>query len=101
MRVLRSVLVVLAAFALSLSLAVPAEDLPETAYDESETLPYEMTSTLSAVVQESALTLQALPIVPSDLFSAPRHASYRAVCRRLAAHHVSDSLLILDSTLRC
>jgi hypothetical protein len=84
-----------------LSFAVPAEDLPETAYDESETLPYEMTATLSAVVQESALTLQALPVFPSDLFSASRHASCRAGCRERAAHPIADSLVVLDRLLRC
>jgi len=33
---LRCILVVLAVFALSLSFAVPEEDVPETPYDESE-----------------------------------------------------------------
>jgi len=61
---------------LSLSFAVPTEDVPETAYDESESLPYEMTPLLSAdLVPESAPTVQVVPMVPSDLFSAHRRAS--------------------------
>jgi hypothetical protein len=102
MRVLRSALVLLATFAVSLPFAVPAEDVPETAYDESESLPYEMTPLLSAeLVQESAPTLRVVPIAPSDLFSTPRQALARAGCRELAAHPISDSLIILDHTLRC
>jgi hypothetical protein len=83
------------------SLAVPAEDLPETAYDESESLPYEMTPALSGdLVQQSVPTLQVVPIVPSDQFSTPKHASGRAGCRELAAH-LSDSLIVLDHSFRC
>jgi len=102
MRKLRSVFVLLAALALSLSFAVPAEDLPETAYDESESLPYEMTLPQSFDrVQESAPTFQVVPIAQSDLFSTPRQALVRAGCGELAAHPISDSLIILDHTLRC
>ena len=102
MRVLRFALVLFATFALSVSFAAPAEDLPETAYDESESLPYEMTPPLSGdLVQESAPTLQVVPIAPGDLFSTPRQALVRAGCRELAAHPISDSLIILDHSLRC
>ena len=42
-----------------LSLAVPAEDVPETVYDESEGLPYEGTPLFSSVVAlGAARTLQ-------------------------------------------
>ncbi len=102
MRVLSSALVLLATFALSLSFAVPAEDVSETRYDESESLPYEITPPLSGdLVQESAPALQVVPIVPSNLFSTPRRALGGARCRELPAHHTSDSLVILDHTLRC
>ena len=37
-----------------LSLAVPAEDLPETAYDESEGLPYASTPLFSDVISQAA-----------------------------------------------
>ena len=40
---LRSVLVLLFALALSVSFAIPAQDVPETDYDESESVPYEST----------------------------------------------------------
>jgi len=93
-------LVVLLGF--GVSFCVPAEDVPETPYDESETVPYEMTPPLySYSLQESAPAFQVVPIVPSDLFSTPKHASCRAGCRKQAAHAVSDSLIILDHSLRC
>jgi len=47
MRHPRSVLAFLLLLGLSVFLVVPAEDLPETAYDESESMPYEMTPLLS------------------------------------------------------
>jgi hypothetical protein len=102
MAVLRTAFVLLAAFFLTLSFAVPAEDLPETTYDESEPLPYEMTPPLSGdLVQVPAPILQVVTILPGDLFSAARYALGRADCRELAAHPISDSLIILDHSLRC
>jgi len=102
MRVLPSALVLLTTFALSLSFAVQAEDLPETAYDESESLPYEMTPPLSGdLVQESAPTLQVVPIVPSDLFSTPPKSVLSLVGCSELAHPISDSVIILDHSLRC
>jgi hypothetical protein len=48
--------------AFGVSLAVPAEDVPETAYDESEALPYEGTPLFSIVVPlVAARTTQAVP----------------------------------------
>jgi len=44
------------------SLAVPAEDVPETSYDESETLPYEGTPLFSiAAPLVASRTTQAAP----------------------------------------
>lgn len=98
----RSVIVLLVALVLSVSFAVPAEDAPETPYDESESLPYEMSPPLSGdLVQETAATLQVVPIVPSSLFSTPKHALGLAGYKGLAAHHILDSLIILDHSLRC
>ncbi len=102
MRVFRSTLVLFSILVMGLSLAVPADDLPETAYDDSESQPYEMTPLLSAqVVQEPVSALQVVSSAPSVLFPTPRHALNLAGCRELAAHHASDSLIILDHSLRC
>jgi hypothetical protein len=101
MGVLRAALVLLATLALGLSFAVPAEDVLETPYDESESLPYEMTSLSGDLVQESVLTLQVSPIVPAGSFSTHRDASGWLGRRELPAHHNSESLIILDRTFRC
>jgi hypothetical protein len=61
------------------SLAVPAEDVPETAYDESEGLPYEGTPLFSIVLSPlSARTTQA---VLSSL-----HHNLGALCLFTPAH---------------
>ena len=45
-----SILVLCVLLCFGASLAFPAEDVPETAYDESEALPYEGTHLFSIVV---------------------------------------------------
>jgi len=58
--------------AFGLSLAVPAEDVPETAYDESEALPYEGTPVFSTVVPlAAARTTQAVPSSLQPRLGAP------------------------------
>ena len=54
MRKSRSVLTLIVLLVFGFSLAVPAEDVPETAYDESETLLYLGVSPFSIVVPSSA-----------------------------------------------
>jgi hypothetical protein len=101
MRILCPALVLLATFALTLSFVLPAENLLETAYDESESLPYELIPPLLGKVVQDTPNLQIMPIVKSDLFSTPKHASGPAGRRGLAAHHTFDSHIILYHTLRC
>lgn len=51
----RSVFVVLLLLGLGVSLAVPTEDVPETAYDESEALPCECTPQCSTMMLLAAV----------------------------------------------
>jgi len=51
-----SILVLCVLLGFCVSLAVPAEDVPETAYDESETLPYEATPQLSIHVTQNPVS---------------------------------------------
>ena len=53
-------LVLLIAVVLGLSVAVSAEDVPETAYDESESLPYESTSVFSIAVPKAVAPAPAV-----------------------------------------
>jgi hypothetical protein len=89
--------------ALGLPLGFLPEDVPETAYDESEALPYEGTPLFSIVVvqvatrttQEPLSFLHRNPGAPS-LFSRTRIPDTNA--KRSAVVRVSSALLC---TLRC
>jgi hypothetical protein len=103
MRKLRSVLVLLAVVGLSLSFAIPANDVPETAYDESEPLPYVSTSLFSIPVPNAVVPAPAgRPLVavfcPGSL---RRLGSQRLDHRTDSPYPTSDSLTILNHTLRC
>ena len=50
----RSLLILVVLVGFGVSQAVPAEDLPETAYDESEALPYECTPLVSTTILPAA-----------------------------------------------
>jgi len=94
------VLFVLLAF--GVSLAAPAEDVPETAYDESEALPYEGTPLFSSAAPKTAAAAPTVLTVAS-----PRCSDPAAGCepyqkpRAGAGHTVSDSLTVLNCSLRC
>jgi hypothetical protein len=100
---LRCILVMLAAFALSLSFVVPANDPPETPYDESEALPYESTPLFSITLQESAGVLQSALTLAFPLHSHPRARRDETVTEQLVRtpHPICGSVTILDHSLRC
>lgn len=101
MRRASSILVLFVLLAFGLSLAVPAEDVPETGYDESEEAPYENTPLISIVL----LRLSAPPIevLPSSLrlkigapsLFAPAHIRDADVHRTAGARALSALLCIL------
>ena len=103
MRRRSSILVLFVLLGFGLSLAVPAEDVPETAYDESEALPFEDTPAVSIAVPETVTQ------APKE---RPRASRFRlGSLRRPGAQHldhvtgwaypISDSLTILDQSFRC
>ena len=98
-----SVLILFVLLAFGASLAVPAEDLPGTAYDESEEVPYECVPHFSgALPQASARTA-------SSEFSIDSVSCLHFLTkeRRLPrennslSHFVPDSLTIINQSLRC
>ena len=103
MRQSRSVLVLLVALVLSVSFAVPTEDVPETAYDESEALPYERTPVVSIAAPK---TVREAPAVRAGTSQFLR-TSLRGleVCRSGRWTElpctVSHSLVIFDRSFRC
>ena len=67
-----SILLLCVLLGFGVSLVVPAEDAAETAYDESETLPYESTPQVSIVVSlRAARTIHAVPDSSRHELSAP------------------------------
>jgi len=88
---------------LGLPLCFSAGDLPETAYDESETLPYESTPTVSIVAQTVAARTTQRPLSSSHL--KPGAPSLFAPARVLDTDAnrsaVARASLTLLCTLRC
>ncbi len=94
-------LLILGVLVFGLSLAVQAEDVPETPYDETEELPYESTPRVSVeMLLESARTLQE-----SDSFveSSPRIGPDETQVEpaEQTAPSNSNSLTILNHCFRC
>jgi len=96
----RLILILLVLLGLCLPLAVPAEDVPETMYDESETLPCQATPAYSVVVSYSSVRVAIAGLsVESPLLSTKRSQCSRDINERPL--RVSDSLIILNRSLRC
>ena len=99
MIVLRSALVFFAAFALSVSFAVPVEDVPDTSYDESEVLPYESTPRPFVMQQRESVLPPRLDF-PLQFHREPK-GEMLAVGSRRKAYRLGDSFPILNHSLRC
>ena len=92
-------LLLLAALVLGLSFAIQAEDDPETAYDESESLPCEVTRPLvtvelhpSAAAQSAlARTQRLVPLCDETGTEQPQSARPR----------LSKSIVVLSCVRRC
>ena len=87
-------LLVLVGIVFGLSFAIPAEDLPDTVLDESESMPYESAPPVSIVLSELAAAGQVVPVRQG----APRLAIRDS---GLAARTFSETLVILVHSLRC
>jgi hypothetical protein len=97
----RYVLALALAVVFGLFFVIPARDLPETPYDESETLPYENTASLSGeIVQAPARILPLTPRFDSSVYAghvAGRtevRAKVRAKRREQAVDPIWDCLII-------
>ena len=98
-----SVLVLLVALVLSVSFAVPAEDAPETAYDESESLPCESTPVVSIAAPENTVKTSTVRPSASRLrFGSLTSSDTQKLAPRIGcAYPTSDSVAILEHSLRC
>ena len=98
----RSLLVLLVAFLLGMYSAIPAEDVPETAYDESDSLPYECTLLFSVEIPkpftDAPVVLTRVSILRS---TSLRLCAYRPVRRTSLSSQISGLLIILDHAFLC
>jgi hypothetical protein len=99
----RPVFLLCVAVVLGLSSVVPAEDLPETAYDESESLPYTSAPVFSTAVPSAVVPVpvRRLLVARSGLGSLRNLCTLRFEQGRGCRYPICDSLTILDHTLRC
>ncbi len=96
-----SILLLCVVLGFGVSMLAPLEDVPETAYDESEALPYVSTPVFS-VAMPKAIVLDGQTVVamlrPGSL---RRPATQRSDQRIDSANPIGDFLTILDHALRC
>jgi hypothetical protein len=85
------------------SVFLPAEDVPETAYDESELLPYESLPVFSIAASETVAQAPAVRTRASQPFCGfPRRpGAQRPERGTFWAYPISASFTILNHTLRC
>ena len=97
----RSIFVVLAVLIMGVSFAVPAEDMLETAWDESESLPCENAPVFSVSVPE-AIACAPFRMCASLLCLGPgtRPLSPRPE-NETGRSSLNDSRFLLDYLLRC
>lgn len=101
-RKLRSAFVLLVAIVLGLSFAVLQEDVPETAFDESEGLPYESTPLFSILVPQAASEAQAVLSVTRFVPGTPSAIAFtRTIARDASRSPDGCGALALFCTLRC
>jgi hypothetical protein len=99
----RSALILFVLLGFSVSLAVPAQDVAETVYDESEGLPYQAISQFSILGSQPSARLTKATL---NCGSVPRFSSLTERCMRrcennVRRHFVPDLLIILNHSLRC
>jgi len=98
-----SILVFCVLLGFGMSLAVPAEDVPETAYDESETLPYNGTPLFSIAAPQTSSGIAKAELRCGFLF---RSASLMKRCKLRRKNnslpgHVPDFATVLNQSFRC
>ena len=97
------VLLLFIALVVSLSFAVPVEDVPETPYDESESLPYESAPVVCIAAPEAIMQAPAEPLrAPRFRFDRLEEPGARQIVRDTGwDDFISDSLIIRDHFFRC
>jgi hypothetical protein len=83
------------------SVVVPAEDVPDTAYDESEAPPYVNPSVFS-IAAPKALAPDGHAVVAMLRFGSLRTPAAKRFDKRIdSSYSIGDSFTIRDHSLRC
>jgi len=103
MRKQRFFLIFLVVLGFGVSLAVPAEDDPETSYDESEALPYEGTPLFSITLPQASARIARDESGCGSPFRFKPSAERRKCSREnyTESYCVPVSLTIINHSLRC
>jgi hypothetical protein len=103
MRKPRCALLLFVFLILGLSLGVPAQDVPETTYDESESLPYEGTPSISTKIAATVAHPAHELLTYSQFGLGARPLSNTARVLATEAHGLADARVssALLCTLRC
>ena len=103
MRGPRSVFVLLLLLMLGVCLVVPAENVPETPYDESEALPYESTPVWSVVAPQASgrIAQGELSCNYPFRFNSSGKSCYSSCGSSLQSRCVPASVIVLDHAFRC
>jgi hypothetical protein len=97
----RFALVLFLLLSFGVSLSVAAEDIPETAYDESEPLPYEDTPLFSMVALQASASMTQADYCNALCFDPSRKRS-KLRCENSALPACgAASLFVLNHSLRC
>ena len=98
-----SIVVVCVLLCFGVSVAVPGEDMPETAYNESEALPYVSTTVFSIAAPKAVVPGPAVRGIVSLLRSGSlRRPATQCFDQRIdSSYPICESLTILNHALRC
>jgi hypothetical protein len=98
----RSTLVLIVVLVLGVSFAIPAEDVSETAYDESESLPCESTPVAwIAVLEDWAQPTTTRPGVVRVHRGVWKRNGQQYKRMPYGLHSIPNARIILDRSLRC
>jgi hypothetical protein len=96
------VILILMLLSLGVSLGLPAEDVLDAVYDESEALPFEAISLFSTVARPRLCpTPQSVQKLDCSFHLGSLTRQCQCPAPRVPAHPTSDSLTLLDHSLRC
>ena len=102
MKRLHAIAVSLVLLVFAAGFAMPAEDLPETAYDESETLPYERAPQLSNVIAHvTGAASEVVRYVPQVKAPAESLAAARSILAEALGLGLAPSLQSRVFPIRC